>query len=65
PGVVLPPGAVEEAASVLARLPRPFTVAQARTALNTSRRVVVPLLEHLDRVGITRRQDTSGSRTFL
>ncbi|GLX99052.1 selenocysteine-specific translation elongation factor [Herbidospora sp. NBRC 101105] len=65
PGVVLPPEAPEEAAAVLARLPRPFTVAQARTVLNTSRRVVVPLLEHLDRLGVTRRQDASGSRTFL
>ncbi|WP_062428513.1 SelB domain-containing protein [Herbidospora daliensis] len=65
PGVVLPPGALEEAAEVLARLPSPFTVAQARTALNTTRRVVVPLLEQLDRLGVTRRQDTTGSRTFL
>ncbi|WP_030455378.1 selenocysteine-specific translation elongation factor [Herbidospora cretacea] len=65
PGVVLPPEAPEEAAAVLARLPRPFTVAQARTVLNTSRRVVVPLLEHLDRLGVTRREHASGSRTFL
>ncbi|WP_344057090.1 SelB C-terminal domain-containing protein, partial [Sphaerisporangium rubeum] len=59
PGVVLPPGAVEAAAGVLARLPQPFTAADARVALGTSRRVVIPLLEHLDRVGVTRRTDTS------
>ncbi|WP_061298101.1 selenocysteine-specific translation elongation factor [Herbidospora cretacea] len=65
PGVVLPPEAPDDAVAVLSRLPRPFTVAQARIALNTSRRVAVPLLEHLDRLGVTRRVDTSGSRTFL
>ncbi len=65
PGVVLPPGAVEEAVTALARLPRPFTAAEARIALNTSRRVVIPLLEHLDLLGITRRQDNTGSRTFI
>ncbi|MEO3808037.1 SelB C-terminal domain-containing protein [Sphaerisporangium sp. B11E5] len=57
PGVVLPPGAVEAAAGVLARLPQPFTAADARVALGTSRRVVIPLLEHLDRRGLTQRKD--------
>jgi selenocysteine-specific elongation factor len=38
-----------------ARLPQPFTAAGARQALQTTRRVVIPLLEWLDRKGITRR----------
>ncbi len=56
-GVVLPPGADARAAALLAALPQPFTVSQARTALRTSRRVAVPLLEHLDREGLTERLD--------
>jgi selenocysteine-specific elongation factor len=51
------PGADARAAAVLAKLPQPFTVSQARTALHTSRRVAVPLLEHLDRRGLTERVD--------
>ena len=53
--VVLPPDAVEAAARVLAGLPQPFTLSAARRALDTSRRVAVPLLETLDRQGVTRR----------
>jgi len=53
--VVLAPGATDQAAEILARLPQPFTAAEARQALQTSRRVVIPLLEWLDREGITRR----------
>jgi selenocysteine-specific elongation factor len=53
--VVLLPGALESAAAVLATLPQPFTLSQARQALHTSRRVAVPLLELLDQRGITRR----------
>ncbi|MEV4328412.1 SelB C-terminal domain-containing protein, partial [Microbispora rosea] len=56
-GVVLAPGADARAAALLARLPQPFTVSQARSALGTSRRVAVPLLEHLDRRGLTDRVD--------
>ncbi|GII52525.1 translation elongation factor [Planotetraspora thailandica] len=56
-GIVLLPGADAEAAAVLAGLPQPFTVSQAKAALNTSRRVAVPLLEHLDRAGLTERVD--------
>ncbi|MEV4103436.1 SelB C-terminal domain-containing protein [Nonomuraea sp. NPDC049649] len=59
PGVVLRPGALEDAAEILAGLPQPFTAAQARQALRSTRRVVIPLLEHLDRLGRTRRQDDS------
>jgi len=54
-GIVLLPGALERAAATLGRLPGPFTVAEARTALGTTRRVVVPLLELLDRRGVTHR----------
>jgi selenocysteine-specific elongation factor len=54
-GVVLLPDAPEEAMTVLARLPQPFTLSDARQALATTRRVAVPLLEMLDRRGVTRR----------
>lgn len=54
-GVVLLPGAVERAARALETLGVPFTVAEARTALGTTRRVAVPLLELLDRRGVTTR----------
>jgi selenocysteine-specific elongation factor len=53
--VVLPPGSVAQAADVLGELAQPFTVSQARLALGTTRRVAVPLLELLDRRGITQR----------
>jgi selenocysteine-specific elongation factor len=53
--VVLLPGAERVAAKRLAALPQPFTVADARQALATTRRVAVPLLELLDRDGHTRR----------
>jgi selenocysteine-specific elongation factor len=53
--VVLAPGADARAARLLARLPGPFTAAQAREVLGTTRRVVIPLLEYLDRQGTTRR----------
>ncbi|UQS28093.1 SelB C-terminal domain-containing protein [Amycolatopsis thermalba] len=34
-------------------LPQPFTVSEARRALDTTRRAAVPLLELLDARGIT------------
>ena len=52
-GVVLLPEADDEAADLLSRLDQPFTTSQARQALGTSRRVVLPLLAHLDRTGRT------------
>jgi selenocysteine-specific elongation factor len=55
PEVVLAPGADKAAAEILAGLPQPFTTSQARQALGTSRRVAVPLLEHLDRIRLTER----------
>ena len=55
PGIVLLPGADRLAAEWLAELPQPFTTSEARVRLGTSRRVVLPLLGHLDKVGLTRR----------
>lgn len=62
-GVVLLPGADAAAADALAVLPQPFTASQARQALDTTRRVVIPLLEHLDRLGHTERVDDTRRRT--
>jgi selenocysteine-specific elongation factor len=53
--VLLAPDAPRRAAQILAGLPQPFTAAEARRALGTTRRVVIPLLEWLDREGVTRR----------
>jgi selenocysteine-specific elongation factor len=53
--VVLAPGADSAAARALAGLPQPFTTAQARQALGTTRRVAIPLLEFLDRARVTER----------
>jgi selenocysteine-specific elongation factor len=58
--VVLLPDAPDQAVRLLAGLPAPFTVSDARGALNTTRRVAVPLLEHLDATRRTRRVDASG-----
>lgn len=56
-GVVLLPSAPALAMRELARLDQPFTTSQARQALATTRRVAIPLLEHLDTRGWTRRLD--------
>jgi selenocysteine-specific elongation factor len=56
-GVVLLPNAPALAMRTLTQLAQPFTTSQARQALNTTRRVVIPLLEHLDSRGWTRRLD--------
>jgi len=53
--IVLAPGADKEAARLLGQLPQPFTTSQARQALHSSRRVVIPLLEYLDRARVTER----------
>ncbi|MBT1000996.1 selenocysteine-specific translation elongation factor [Paenarthrobacter sp. DKR-5] len=63
-GVVLLPSAPAVAMRTLARLEQPFTTSQARQALGTTRRVAVPLLEHLDSRGWTRRLD-AGHRTVV
>jgi selenocysteine-specific elongation factor len=51
--VVLLPGTDDTAVDLLASLPQPFTTSEARTALGTSRRVVLPLLAHLDKTART------------
>jgi len=61
--VVLARDAPARAAEVLATLPSPFTVSDARRALGTTRRVAVPLLEKLDAERITYRND-DGTRTL-
>jgi selenocysteine-specific elongation factor len=53
--ILLAPGAPDRAARILAGLPQPFSTSDARQALGTSRRVAIPLLEWLDRAGVTRR----------
>ncbi|WP_030171002.1 selenocysteine-specific translation elongation factor [Spirillospora albida] len=56
-GIVLLPDAARRAAAILAGLDGPFTLSEARRALGTTRRVAVPLLEHLDAQGYTKRID--------
>jgi selenocysteine-specific elongation factor len=63
-GVVLGSGALDRAAGVLAALPQPFTVSDARRALGTTRRVAVPLLEQLDARRVTRRAP-DGTRVLV
>jgi selenocysteine-specific elongation factor len=54
-GIVLLPDAEQQARAILADLPAPFTLSQARVALGTTRRVAVPLLEFLEARGLTER----------
>ena len=60
PGVWLGPGVIGEAVRRLRELPQPFTPSGARTHLDTSRRVVMPLLEVLAERGLTRREGDDG-----
>lgn len=55
PGIVLPADAADRATRLLTGLPQPFTTSQARQLLATSRRVTIPLLDYLDRQGLTKR----------
>ncbi|QDY77267.1 SelB C-terminal domain-containing protein [Streptomyces qinzhouensis] len=49
-------GVPERAADALAPLAEyPFTVSEARIRWNVPRRIALPLIEHLDRAGVTRR----------
>ncbi|GAB3066580.1 selenocysteine-specific translation elongation factor [Intrasporangium mesophilum] len=57
--VLLQPSAPAHAMRVLASLRQPFTTSEARVALDSTRRTVIPLLEHLDARGWTRRLDGS------
>jgi selenocysteine-specific elongation factor len=61
-GVVLLPGADDRAVELLATLGPEFTLSAARQALNTTRRVAVPLLELLARTGRTVRTADGGHR---
>ncbi|HEX7350659.1 selenocysteine-specific translation elongation factor [Brachybacterium sp.] len=62
--VVLLPSSPALAMRELAALPQPFTASTARRALGTTRRTVIPLLEHLDSRGWTRRV-TAGLREIV
>lgn len=55
--IVLLPDGPARAMRELATLEQPFTLSEARQVLGTTRRVAVPLLEHLDSRGWTRRVD--------
>ena len=60
-GVYFAATAIEQASLIVARLlkdnPAGFTVAEARDALATTRKYVLPIVSYLDRTGITRRRD--------
>ena len=60
-GIWFAPGAIDDAASVVARLladtPSGVTVAEIRDALGTTRKYLLPLLGILDATGVTRRRD--------
>jgi selenocysteine-specific elongation factor len=62
PDVVLLPNGPALAMRTLSALPQPFTTSEARQALGTTRRVAIPLLEHLDRRGWTQRIDANHRR---
>jgi selenocysteine-specific elongation factor len=53
--IVLGSESVAAALEILQTLAQPFSVGDVSRALGTSRRVAVPLLEHLDRLGHTKR----------
>ena len=65
PEVVLLPSAPALAMRALAVLPQPFTTSAARAAWGTTRRVAIPLLEHLDERGWTRRITAAGERQIV
>ena len=58
--VVLLPDAPRRALELLSSLPQPFSPSAAREVWGTTRRVAIPLLEHLDGRGWTRRVDGTG-----
>lgn len=55
--IVLHPKTPAMAMRELVQLTQPFTAAEARQALGTTRRTLIPLLEHLDARGWTQRLD--------
>lgn len=60
--IVLLPTGPALAMRTLAQMPQPFTTSAARQALGSTRRVIIPLLEHLDQRGWTIRVDASHRR---
>jgi selenocysteine-specific elongation factor len=62
--VILHPSAPDVATAAVARLGQPFTLSEARQALRTTRRVILPLLEYLDAIGCTERVDASKRRVI-
>ncbi|MGR6913108.1 selenocysteine-specific translation elongation factor [[Actinomadura] parvosata] len=60
--VVLLPEAEAQAVRLLSALSQPFTASEARRALDTTRRVIIPLLEYLDQKGHTVRVDGNSRR---
>jgi selenocysteine-specific elongation factor len=57
-GTYVGAGSVDRVVAALRQLPAPFTASEARAALGLTRRVAIPMLEHLDRLRITRRVGT-------
>jgi selenocysteine-specific elongation factor len=55
-GVFILPAMIDHAVDLLSSLDQPFTASSARTALGTTRRVIIPLLEHLAELGRTCRE---------
>jgi selenocysteine-specific elongation factor len=64
PRLYVPADGPDKAIAILGDLPQPFTVSAARQALGSTRRVVVPLLEHLDATRRTQR-DGDGNRVVV
>lgn len=57
--LLLPVDAPRRGLEILAALPQPFSTAEGREALATTRRVALPLFEYYDQHGWTRRVDDS------
>lgn len=60
--IVLLPSAPALAVETLSGLEQPFSVSQARKALDTTRRIAIPLLEFMDQQRLTRRDDQGKRR---
>lgn len=63
-GILVHPNAVEISSQRLMSLSQPFTMSAARDALGTTRRIAMPLLEHLDEIGVSRRVDDDFRRVL-
>ena len=55
PDLIFSPAVVDRAMTVVRAAPDGITVSAFREALDTSRKFALPLLEHFDRTGVTRR----------